>query len=279
MVSVIDHSCYTFMREILVWKTMKNGKTTYLASSEISDERRYKETGVFMVLYPQHPGVKSKQSGFKPIEEPDLTLTDDAFEIYSRLKNDAVGKPEDFLNIILLKKLESLDPIAIPKFLTGQMELFNNRGGEFSTFYRYTKMLIENQNKPWTIKYTTWLKNNELEKEKEQNPRKNALSARQLILALNIMEKTRRINLPSTDKRVKAKFLEFLSGIGSENIEDQLIKLGDFSFTDFNTQSKKTFLRKDLEKVREKFQELGFFVEVQLSDEALLKLKAVKLAG
>ena len=54
MESVIDHCCYTFMREILVWKTMENGKVHYLLSHEITDERRRAETGAFFVLHPQY---------------------------------------------------------------------------------------------------------------------------------------------------------------------------------------------------------------------------------
>ena len=102
MESVIDHCCYTFMREILVWKTKINGKTAYLQSYELSDEARRNETGIFMVLNPEYPGIKTSKTGFRPCEKLDLTLSDDAFQVYSRYKNDPFGKPEEILNTIPL---------------------------------------------------------------------------------------------------------------------------------------------------------------------------------
>ena len=141
MESVIDHCCYTFMREVLVWKITKNGKSQYMPSDEIPDEIRNEKPGVLMVLQPQYPGVKSGKTGFFPCDSLNLTITEDDYAEYCRLKDNPWANKQEFLNQILLKKLKSIEELYVNTFLRIQMDFYLQRSGKSIAFFAYTKNL------------------------------------------------------------------------------------------------------------------------------------------
>lgn len=104
MESIIEHSCYTYFRQVMVWKIPKKGKINYLEGNEISDEIRRTSPGKSMLLIPNYPEKKTRKNEYRNANKFDLILTPDAFERYSFLKNDKESNPEEFLNSLFVKK-------------------------------------------------------------------------------------------------------------------------------------------------------------------------------
>lgn len=265
----INHTCYTFLRQVLLWEVVIDGKSVYRQSWEVDPEIRNSQQGVFLIAEPDHADPKPSNVKFRPEDSLDLVLSKDAFQQYARLKNDAFGNPEDILNIVLVKKLESLSAEDAPKFLNRQIALYKKRFKDGSAFVTYTEKLLEEKKYPWAIKYSPWLEENHTKSTPDAEPRCRPLTSRQLAIAVHILEKTGRLSLLNAEKRKTAMFIAYISGLSHKKIEDQFSVLGDFSFTEFNTKSKKAFILKDFRALHAMFRELGFIPELRQTEELI----------